>query len=326
MKMLLRVSHGMGDNAQFVIVLKHIKHYRPKWKVDLEIAKGNSSFFTGLCNKIYTIDTLTLKLLRYVKYCKWISRRKDYHGIEIKDSEIYKKKYDRIFDIFFPVPKISFSDVPSTKVTWCLTRMFHMKPNKKLYKYRVHINKADRKKVDTYVGTLPTKDYVLIHYISKTLRQRKSLTDEDTKNICDLVIKKGYIPVILDWKEDSPLPDQKTIFCPGGNNPLWSGNTWAEAGTLAALIERAKLYIGVDSGPLHVAGATQTPTLAIWRKHHPVNYFDLADNVLHLLPNDIENIQGTEPKKARRFFEENYNHQYYKDIHKELLDTIDNML
>lgn len=326
MKLLLRVSHGLGDNAQFTIVLKHIKQYRPNWVVDLEISKGNSSFFTNLCNKVEVVDTLVLKLLRYVKYCKFLTKRKKYKGVEIRDSEGYKDKYEKIVDVFFPVPRTSFSSVPSTKVSWCLNRMFHIKPVKKLYQYQVNIQNIDREKVQKYISTLPN-DYILLHYISKTLKQRKSLDDENIRALCKNITHKGYTPVILDWKGESSLPNQRTIFCPTKDNPLWDGNSWAEAGTLAALIEKAKLYIGIDSGPLHVAGATHTPTIAIWRKHHPINYFDLADNVMHLLPSDAdENIRGKESQKAKHFFEENYNHIYYNDLHKELLKTIDKML
>src|SRR6266849_6473300 len=48
------------------------------------------------------------------------------------------------------------------------------------------------------------------------------------------------------------------------------------------------LMIGVDSGPLHVAGATTTPTIGVWTRHHPIHFFDLANNVLHLVPGDHE--------------------------------------
>jgi hypothetical protein len=69
--------------------------------------------------------------------------------------------------------------------------------------------------------------------------------------------------VVLDWDRRSPLPDGVRIHNPGADHELWGGSGTGDAETLAALIEQSALLVGVDSGPLHVAGATATPTLAL---------------------------------------------------------------
>src|SRR5436305_1747188 len=77
-----------------------------------------------------------------------------------------------------------------------------------------------------------------------------------------------------------------------------------DAEVLAALIEAATLMIGVDSGPLHLAGATTTPTIGVWTRHHPVHFFDLAGNVTHLVPGD--HAQLAAGGDALRYFAEHY--------------------
>ena len=124
----------------------------------------------------------------------------------------------------------------------------------------------------------------LIHYEGNTSGQDKNLSHELCANVCEVAAAAGTTPVILDWDRRSPLPDGLRILNPGAEHPLWEGRGTGDAEILAALIDAARLMIGVDSGPLHVAGATRTPTIAVWTNHHPVHYFDLADNVLHLVP------------------------------------------
>src|SRR5207244_11722047 len=68
------------------------------------------------------------------------------------------------------------------------------------------------------------------------------------------------------------------------------------------------------SGPVHVAAATGTPTLAIWTRHHPLHYFSLADNVTHLVPRKhAELIQG-DRVTGEAYFNAHYRFQIYDDL------------
>ena len=53
---------------------------------------------------------------------------------------------------------------------------------------------------------------------------------------------------------------------------LWHGTRTGDADSSAALIAASQLVIGVDGGPLHVAGATATPTIGVRTQHHPVHF------------------------------------------------------
>jgi ubiquinone/menaquinone biosynthesis C-methylase UbiE len=82
--------------------------------------------------------------------------------------------------------------------------------------------------------------------------------------------------------------------------------------------------IGVDSGPLHVAGATSTETIGVWTHHHPVHYFDLAGNVLHFVPGNHEKlVQGA---NALSYFQERYRHQTYRELRIELPALVESAL
>jgi FkbM family methyltransferase len=96
--------------------------------------------------------------------------------------------------------------------------------------------------------------------------------------------------------------------------------------TLAALIESSTAMLAIDSGPGHVAGATATPTLIVWRGHHPLNYFSLAPNVRHALPVDHRALLLGGHDEAVTFFERHYEHRLYADLRAALPKMFDELL
>jgi hypothetical protein len=153
---------------------------------------------------------------------------------------------------------------------------------------------------------------VILHYQGWSNRHKKDLTDWQAEEMCDMVFRAGRIPVIVDLNRFSPLPDGKRIFSPAVHDPLWGGTGHGDAEVLAALIAQAEAFVGVDSGPAHVASATDTPALVCWRMHHPLQYHDPAANTVHLIP---EHWRGMEPingdSAMASYFEANYGHFTY---------------
>ena len=91
---------------------------------------------------------------------------------------------------------------------------------------------------------------VLIHYQGNTSAEYKNLPHDLARQVCDQVIQAGFVPIILDWDNRSPLPDGKRIHNPHVDLDIWGGIGTGDAEVLAALIELSTLVIGVDSGPL----------------------------------------------------------------------------
>jgi FkbM family methyltransferase len=80
--------------------------------------------------------------------------------------------------------------------------------------------------------------------------------------------------------------------------------------------------VGVDSGPLHVAAATTTPTIGVWLRHHPLHYLGLADNVLHLVPERHEGMIRGNREAGAAFFRAHYRHRTYHDLGRELREAV----
>ncbi len=108
---------------------------------------------------------------------------------------------------------------------------------------------------------------VLLHTKGNTAQQRKSLPDAIALNFYKSLIDRfdGTL-VLLDWDNRVPrLASYRVRHLDDlGRCPL---------DVLLALMTRADLMIGVDSGPLHAARFTNTPTVGLWMPgHYPTTY------------------------------------------------------
>ncbi len=288
----------VSDAVQLTVIVKHLKHYYPDWKICVEVGRGKHSCFYGLCDDVFIID-----------------------------DHSSKPNFDKVYNLIWPECSNSYHNLPCTKVTKCLKEIFNIEPILSLFIYEINVRDTARKTVSHYLSTIPKRNgYVVIHYQGNSSVNAKNLKHEDIKILCEYLVANQYTPIILDWDERSPIPDQRSVFCPGIHSNLWKGNM-GDAETIAALIHQAILFIGIDSGPLHVAGATSTPSIGVWTRHHPINFFEPCPNVLHILPKDSrKNIRGIEKLRPRTYFENSYKHLYYDDLKSGLLAAIKSIL
>lgn len=286
MKVLLRHRHGLGDTMQATIVVKHLKKYRPDWRVTYESTGGKYTCLNGIADHTMMYGTANLGA------------------------------YDKVFRLDWHNPNESYANVPSTKPTKCLKEVFDIVPDESLYTYEIKIPNEKKELARRYVSTLPkSKGFVLIHYQGASSTNMKNLAENDIQTVATYLLENNYTPVILDWDFRSMIVDQKTIFCPDRNNPLWC-KEGGDGPTIAALCEKAALFIGIDSGPAHVAAATQVPGIVVWTGHHPVNFFDLS-HFVHLV-NDYypkRRIVGRLTRDlGHEYFERKYRHRYYSNM------------
>jgi 2-polyprenyl-3-methyl-5-hydroxy-6-metoxy-1,4-benzoquinol methylase len=333
--LLLEFRHGLGDAVQLTSVLKHLRHYHPTWNIDVAALPRKHSAYRNLCRRSLVLDR----------------------------DPLDRAAYDQTWALDWHECRSAFSCWPSTKTTQCLLDVFHLNPIPDLCTYTIHPDAPARRLACLYLqavcgrgaaetlattagagagpsppsgegprgrpadadGALAARfPAVLIHYQGNTSSDQKDLPHDLVRELCDTVLRLGYVPLILDWDRRSPLPDGVRIFNPDADHELWAGFGTGDAGTLAALIEASALMVGVDSGPLHVAGATSTPAIAVWTHHHPVHYFDLAPNVTHLVPGDHARLAAG--PDALTYFEQNYRHRPYRQLYVELPALVESLL
>lgn len=303
---LLKFRHGLGDAVQLTAVLRHLRHYHPNWQIDVAALPGKHTAFIGLCNKRFVLGE---------------------HAMD-------ETSYGRVVDLAWEECATCFPDWPSTKVERCMIEVFDLTPIPEFCGYEIHIRDEVFAKVKRYLRQVCRVDagddgrfpVVLLHYQGNTSAEYKNLSHDVARQVCDRVIRAGFVPVILDWDNRSPLPDGKRIHNPHVDLDIWGGIGTGDAEVLAALIQLSALMIGVDSGPLHVAGATATPTLAVWTKHHPLHYFGLANNVTHLVPESHQELLRGDRAIGAKYFEANYKFRTYQQVATELLNKVGEQL
>jgi SAM-dependent methyltransferase len=293
MRVLHKFFHGIGDAVAFTAVLKHLKRAYPDWVNTVHTSIGKHSAFTGLANHV-----------QYV-------------------TEPDHSQFDRVISYDWPECGVAWDDSPSTKAALCLRQVFQIRPDWDLLSYTIQVGPEAQADADEYLATLPaSRGVVFLHYQGNTSSSRKSLDHGTAHKICDYLIREGYTPVILDWDRRSPLPDNKAIFCPDVTNGLWQSTGTGDAEVIGALLKRAALFIGVDSGPQKCAWAVGCPSLNIWTAHHPVHYCDRADGALHIVPAGHGALIRGNRAAGEKFFQERYQSVTYDT--RTLTDTIRN--
>ncbi len=286
--LLLRFPHGFGDAVQLTTVLAHLRQLKPHWAVDVAVGRGAESLLEGQCRQVWSLDDPRLREP---------SRQHD---------------LDRVLRWSEPVE--CYADSPATKAERCLREVFHITPQPAWCRYTVHPQHDARRRAGEYARQLE-RPFALVHYQGNSSRLHKNLDERVVARLCRDLISQGLAVVVLDWDRRSRLVDGRHILGPGADHPLWNGRGTGDGGTLAALAARAKICIGIDSGPGHVFGATPTPTLMVWTKHHPLHYYGLADHVLHLVPADHPRwLRGQNAGAGEAYFARHYRHRRYRNL------------
>ncbi|MBS0261819.1 MAG: FkbM family methyltransferase [Planctomycetes bacterium] len=294
MNVLINFRHGFGDAIQLTIILKHLRKYRPNWNVDVAALVGKHSAFHGLCRNIYILER------EFPPCCD----------------------YGQRFNLDWNECHSVYSDSPSTKAERCLREEFGITPDPELCSYSIQVREGARDLARQYLETVcrvtategGRYPVVLIHFEGNTSADHKNIPSPIVARLCEDIIDAGHVPVILDWDYRNTLADGVRIFCPDQRAELWHGTGTGDAESLAALIERASLVVGIDSGPLHVAAATSTPTLGIWTRHHPLHYCSLSANVTHVVPRNHAELLRGDRKTGTAYFSDHYQFQLYDDL------------
>lgn len=292
-RILLRFPHGLGDVVQFSVVLKHLRKHRPEWEVTVRCGRGKHTALLGQC-----------------------------HAVSHDQEDEPRGPFDTEATLGWYENYSCYSDKPNSKITNCLSEVFGLDYDASLGRYQVSISEDARERARRYldsIGAVPFpqkgKRIIIVHYEGNTSVWKKNLKHWQAHLICRRIRAAGCIPVVFDWDGRSPLPDQKTIFCPRvSEDDVWGGFGSGDAATIAALVSMAEAYIGVDSGPGKVASATNTPTLIVWREHHPIQFHDPAPNTTHLIPTHWRNIPPCDGKRGvQEYFEKHYRFTTYTD-------------
>jgi len=305
LRLLISTWHGLGDAVQMSVVLAHLRHYFPGVRVELAVPESQVAIFGGQADAVHA-------------------------NARAKDRR-FAGGFDHHCDLAWFEARASYPDVPSTKAEKCLKEVFGLQPIDALcQKYRLDVSDAAREKARAWLATnlpsplagegLGVRGFALLHYQGSSRKEQKDLREEDARWLCERLRDDfGLTPVVLDRDRTCPFVNPTNgIF-------RWDASN-RDPELLAAVISEAKLFVGIDSGPLHVAAATTTTTIAIWREHHPLHYLCPASNVLNLVPPEhAEHVLG-DRAAGLAYFQSRYRHRVYHALLTDTHDAIEDVL
>jgi FkbM family methyltransferase len=244
---LFEFNHGLGDCVQLTSLLAQLRRHQPTWQLHVSTAKSKASLFHNIADVVHV-------------------------------TAPSHDDFQHVFNLSWDEPGNCFVEAPATKAAWCLAHVFRCQPT--FQRYVVTPSEEARRVVSIY--TRPLGSFVLLHYEGNTACHDKNLSHEIAGDILAWIRQQGLCPVLLDWDDRSP--HCRKVINPGKHDPLWNDLQTGDGERLVELCRQASLVIGIDSGPLHCAMATDTPTIGVWTYHHPIHYADYAPNTLHLVP------------------------------------------
>lgn len=284
----LNKGYGLGDCVQMSAVLRHLAKHRPHWVIDYQSEDGRHCVGRGIVANTFAYGTP--------------------YPTPHYDAEVQILLYDTW---------ANWGDRPNTRVSSCLRERFDLDWDVECGRYQVQVSDEAQNMVEAMVAPRLYKHdkradrkVVALHYQGDSSPSKKNLNHSQALGICNHIERIGYNPLLLDWRNASPLPNGHQIRTLGRlpMSQQWGG----DAEINCAIISQCNAFVGIDSGPSKCASATNTPALVIWTGHHPAPFHDPAPNTTHLVP---KGYHGLEPVCNDRgvidWFERHYKVRYY---------------
>ncbi len=331
-RVLIRFPHGLGDCVQWTVVLQHLKHLRPQWEVHLAVRPGAESLFQGLAAGVWPLG-ISACAPRLAPCASKNKRQRAQKRLSQKQTLPYapqaagRKAHAAPWDLFrflqWPECPQCFADSPATKAEWCLRNVFRIQPQLQWCRYKIEISQEKSQQARAWLEqTSRGRPVALIHFRGASSRRKKNVPAFVIRRLVQELAQGGVVPVVLDWLPDCPARAWPEAVLAGPECPLWSGQSWADGQMLAALASQAQLCVGIDSGPGHIFGATSTPTLILWTRHHPLHFYGLSPNVVHLVPVHHEKLLRSPGREAGlRFFEKHYQYRIYQHLEEAVVEV-----
>ena len=113
-------------------------------------------------------------------------------------------------------------------------------------------------------------------------------------------------PVLLDYAGHFTYLDSRAVVLTKKDKWIW------DTGVIKELIDNADFFFGCDSGPAHIAAATDTPSYIIWIDSDPLQVIDPAPNLTHWI-RSLRYCETEQDYADRDYFEKYYPNECYGD-------------
>jgi len=167
--------------------------------------------------------------------------------------------------------------------------------------YKLPQDAAAREKVDSFLRSVGANGYLVFHPGSSQVGQEKRWPLERYGELARLVVERLGLTVVVTWGPDE-LAMAKELCRLSGDRAIPSIRSETIL-VVAELLRRAKLYVGGDTGPMHLAAACGTPCVALFGPKDPTLYRPYGPGHVVIskgVPSTMDSIQVAEVFDAIR--------------------------
>jgi lipopolysaccharide heptosyltransferase I len=136
--------------------------------------------------------------------------------------------------------------------------------------YRLPETKDGRARVDAFLSQSRLKDYAVIHPGTSDFGAMKRWMPERFGELAERIGRSTPLKPVISWGPgERPLAEEIVAASKGAAVLAMETRNILD---LAELIRSARLYVGCDSGPLHLSSAVATPSVALFGPKDPRTY------------------------------------------------------
>ena len=272
-KLLIIRGEHIGDYVLSLPALRTIRENFPKARIDIVIGPWNKGLAkaTPYINRIIIFDNpLVKRNLTYPKILKSLifdfnKFRRFFRKINKEDYDLLisfsNRKYNKLFLKFVKAKKkisgteFDFGEIKEKKRIKRLCEKINLKFRRKA---KLSYSKKDRNLVDKFLKSrnLKEKNFFVLHPLSPL--KEKDWPLEKWKE----VLNKLNMKTLVIGTEREGKKIEKEI-CNGSGNIINATGKFNLVQTIY-LISISKRFLGIDSGPMHLAELTDVPVFALF--------------------------------------------------------------
>jgi heptosyltransferase I len=136
--------------------------------------------------------------------------------------------------------------------------------------YRLPETRDGRARVDAFLSANGLKGYVAIHPGTSDFGALKRWKTERFAQLAERIGRETGLRPVITWGPGERALAEEIVAGSGGQAMV--AMETQNILDLAELIRSAKLYVGCDSGPLHLSSAVSTPSVALFGPKDPRTY------------------------------------------------------
>ena len=306
MRILLVKFRNIGDVLLSTPLIKNLKLLFPNSTIDVAINKESKEILQNnpYINKLHLYDRKFIKnqkkinkIFLEIKFIKQIISNKYDLVINLTEGDrgtiitlLTKAKYrygylpkNRFLKFLHPFTKYktNFERKHAVNRDLEFLKFLNLSPIEK--KVKIYFTDNDLKKIEQY-----GENFIVIHPVSRW--QYKYWESIRFAKVIDFLIKQGEKVILTGSSSKNELNIINEITKLSKYSPINLAGTLSLT-EIAALYSKAKLFIGLDTAPMHIAASVDTPVITLFGLSDPIVWGPWENELQKACYKDIKDIQ-----------------------------------